>query len=108
MITARVREELVVAIRRVCRDLGCELLEVDGEADHLHLLVLYPPNLSVSRLVHRLKGASAQHVRALGLPEVRSKLWGASFWSPSYCAVSCGGASLATIKRYIQDQRSAA
>jgi len=56
-------------------------------------------------LVSRLKGASAQRLRKEDFPEVRKKLWGDHFWSPSYCAISCGGAPLEIIKQYIQDQR---
>uniref|UniRef100_UPI001D170A67 transposase n=1 Tax=Acinetobacter indicus TaxID=756892 RepID=UPI001D170A67 len=37
--------------------------------------------------------------------EVKEKLWGNHFWSPSYCAVSCGGASLDVVKKYIEEQR---
>ena len=65
----------------------------------------YTPKTSISNLVNSLKGVSSRRVRAVGYPEVRRALWGSAFWSPSYCAVSCGGAPLETIKRYIQSQR---
>ena len=90
---------------KVCGDFEAELLEFDGEDDHVHLLVAYPPKVSLSMLVSRLKGASAMRLRRENFPEVRKKLWGAHFWSPSYCAISCGGAPLSIIKQYIQDQR---
>ena len=80
-------------------------MDIDGEEDHLHLLVAYPPETSISKLVNSLKGVSSRRVRAVGYPEVRRALWGSAFWSPSYCAVSCGGAPLETIKHYIQSQR---
>ena len=92
-------------MRRVCSEFEAELIEIDGEDDHLHLLIAYPPKTSISRLVNSLKGVSSRRVRALGYPEVRRALWGGAFWSPSYCAVSAGGAPLKTIKRYIQSQR---
>lgn len=107
VISDRVRKELIDSIRRACLSRGCVLVEADGEADHLHLLVIHPPKISISQLAHLLKGVSSRHIRLLAYPEVRSKLWGASFWSPSYCAVSCGGAPLEIIKRYIQEQRAA-
>ena len=105
VITQRVRSELEQSFRKVCEDFESELLECDGQDDHVHLLVAYPPKVGVARLVNSLKGVSARRIRALDLPEVRGKLWGTAFWSPSYCAVSCGGAPLDIIKRYIQDQR---
>jgi putative transposase len=44
-------------------------------------------------------------LRKRDFPEVRRKLWGDHFWTPSYFAGSTGGANLATVKRYIQQQR---
>jgi putative transposase len=90
----------------VCSDFEAELLEYGGEDDHVHLLVAYPPKVSVSRLVNSLKGVSARRIRALNRADVRDKLWGRAFWSPSYCAVSTGGAALDTVRRYIERQRA--
>ena len=90
---------------KVCLDFEAELLEFDGEDDHVHLLVAFPPKVAISLLVSRLKGASAYRLRKMAFPEVKRKLWGDHFWSPSYCAISCGGAPLEVIKQYIQEQR---
>ena len=106
VITDRVREVLREAMTKVCGDFGATLIEFDGEDDHVHLLVSYPPKVSLSTLVASLKGASAYRLREKKLPEVTAKLWGTHFWSPSYCAVSCGGAPLDIIKRYIEEQRA--
>ena len=91
----------------VCLDFEAELMEFDGQDDHAHLLVAYPPKASISAMVSSLKGASAYRLWALNFTEVQRKLWGKHFWSPSYCAVSCGGAALETVKAYRQDQRKA-
>src|ERR1019366_2246398 len=87
--------------------MGAKLKEFDGKDDHVHLLVAYPPKLSISRLVNSLKLVSTRLLRKRDFPEVRRKLWGNHFWTPSYYAGSCGGASLQTVKRYIQAQRVA-
>ena len=71
----------------------------------MHLLVSYPPKVAISRLVNALKGVSARHLRAAEMPEVQSRLWGRSLWSPSYFAGSAGGATLDTLRRYVQNQR---
>jgi putative transposase len=47
----------------VCADFGAELVELDGEDDHVHLLVAYPPHVAVARLVNSLKGVSARRLR---------------------------------------------
>ncbi len=82
-----------------------ELLEFNGEYDHVHLLVALPPKLSIANFVGKLKGKSSYFLRREFSKELKSKLWGNHFWSPSYCAVSAGGAPLETIKRYIEEQR---
>jgi putative transposase len=108
VINERVLSVLKAAWQQVCSDFECELRGVGWEADHVHLLVGYPSEVTLSKLVNSLKGVSARRLRASDFPEVRSKLWGEHFWSPSYCAVSCGGAPLETVKRYIQAQHGGA
>ncbi len=89
---------------RVCKELECELMEFGGEADHVHLLVRFSPKITICKLVGRLKGASSYEIRKKFGHQMRSKLWGKHLWSPSYCVVSCGGASLDVVKRYIENQ----
>jgi putative transposase len=91
---------------KVCNDFEAELIECDGESDHIHLLVNYPPKVSVSKLVNSLKGVSSRKVRQKNFKCVDSKLWGKSLWSPSYFAGSCGGASLDVVKKYIEQQET--
>ncbi len=105
VISARVFEVLKASWESVCADFEAELRESGFEDDHVHLLVGYPPKVALSSLVNSLKGVSARRVRSAALPEVDGKLWGPHFWSPSYCAVSCGGAPLEIVKRYVEKQR---
>ena len=104
-ITNRVREFLRSVFADVCADFGGTLDEMDGEADHVHLLVSMPPKVAPAKLVNSLKGVSSRHLRSRRLPEVRGALWGQHFWSPSYFVSSTGGATLAKVKAYIQQQR---
>jgi len=105
-ITRRVREFLKTVFSKVCTEFGGCLEEMDGESDHLHLLVSMPPKVAPANLVNSLKGVSSRHVRRQRFPEVRQALWGGHFWSPSYFVSSTGGATLAKVKAYIQQQRS--
>jgi len=104
-ITARVAEVLVAAFRESCAAYGCDLVEHGYEPDHAHLLIAYPPKVALATLVQHLKGLSSRRVRAIRFPEVARKLWGKAFWSPSYCAASCGGAPLATVRAYVSAQQ---
>ncbi|MEB5475637.1 IS200/IS605 family transposase [Acinetobacter pollinis] len=87
--------------RRVCIDFEAELVEFDGEHDHVYLLVNYPPKVAISSLVNSLKGASSRILRKKH-PEIRNKLWGNALWSPSYFASSCGGVPIDIMKKYIK------
>ena len=91
-------------MRAVCAELDADLVEFNGETDHVHLLVAYPPTLAISVLAQRLKGRTAYTVRREFTGAcVRARMRG-HLWSPSYFAVSCGGAPLSIIKQYIDGQ----
>jgi putative transposase len=87
---------------RVCADLGADLVEMDGEDDHVHLLVAYPPQVAVTRLVNSLKGVSARRLRQ----RYRVRTHREHLWSPSYFAASAGGAPPEVLKQYIRQQRT--
>ena len=89
-------------MRQVCADLGADLREFNGEDDHVHLLVHYPPKLSISTLVNRLKGVSAYYLRKEFTGRINPHIMHGHLWSPSYFAGSCG---LEMIKDYIKDQK---
>lgn len=92
--------------KEVCLDFNAHLKEFNGEGDHVHLLVEYPPKVSVTKLVNSLKGVSSRLIRKKGYPTIQKALWGERLWSPSYFAGSCGGAPLELIQKYIENQNS--
>ena len=103
-----ISEHAGAEIGPACRDVP-EQFEVTIHAyehDHVHLLVTYPPKVTLSKLVNSMKGVSSRRVQALGLPEVKRVLWGDHFWSPSYAVISCGGAPLDVVRQYVENQRS--
>ena len=79
----------------------------DGEADHLHILVEYPPKLSVSVLVNAFKVTSSRMLRRKR-PDIASRYRGGVLWSPAYFAASADGAPLAIIKQHVEQQRQRA
>ena len=90
----------------VCTDFEAQLVEFDGENDHVHLLVNYPPKVSISKLVNSWKGISSCMIRQKNYPSIREKLWGGVLWSPSYFAGSCGSAPITIIRQYIEQQNT--
>ena len=98
-------EALNDIFRKVCQDFEAELVEIDGESDHVHLLVNYPPKVSVSSLVNSLKGVSSRLLRK-NHPDIRKFYWKGVLWSKSYFASSCGGAPISIIRQYIVQQET--
>lgn len=79
-------------------------MEVNGEADHVHLLVNFPPKIAVPKLVNSLKGVSSRRLRQ-ELDDLTRHYWRANkLWSGSYFAGTVGGAPLSGVKQYIEQQ----
>ncbi|MCP5510009.1 MAG: IS200/IS605 family transposase [Chlamydiales bacterium] len=92
VFTKEILKELEKIFHSVCSDFQSTLSEFNGEVDHVHLLV------------NSLKDVSSRLIRKNNYPSVTRALFGKSFWSPSYFAGSCGGASIDAIRQYIEKQ----
>jgi putative transposase len=83
------------------------LKEFNGEEDHVHMLINYPPKVSLAKLVNSLKGVSSRRLRQ-NWPELEQKYHQGVLWSPSYFAGSCGGAPIEIVRKYIEAQKAPA
>jgi REP-associated tyrosine transposase len=106
VFTKAILLDLKEIFQNVCRDFEATLVEFEGEKDHVHLLVNYPPKIAVSRLVNSLKGVSSRMIRKKNYPTIAKCLWGDALWSPSYFSGSCGGAPISIIRQYIEQQHT--
>ncbi|NJL42267.1 MAG: IS200/IS605 family transposase [Pseudanabaena sp. RU_4_16] len=88
------------SFQEVAEKMGFQVLEFNGEANHIHSLIEYPPKLSISQIVNALKGVSSRRYGQAGYPKPHKE----ALWSPSYFAVSVGGAPLEVLKEYIKNQ----
>ena len=89
-------------IRKICIENEVVIITWKMAFDHIHLFVSYPPYLSISDIVKRIKWKSAHKV--LGIPELRKVFWWKSFWSRWYLAVSSWSITDEMIQHYIDDQ----
>jgi len=105
VFTHHMLSRMQTLLHETCQQMDCELLEFNGEDDHVHLLISVPPKLSIAVLVGQLKGKSSYFIRQEFWDQLKQKLWGEHLWSPSYCCVTCGGAPLDIVKSYIENQR---
>jgi putative transposase len=83
---------------------GGRLLEVNGEAEHVHLLFTLPPKYVLAEFVNALKTGTSRRLRAEFPSEVNKVYRKPVLWSRSYCIISCGGAPLSVLKQYIENQ----
>ncbi len=77
-----------------------QLLGFNGEDNHVRALIECPPKLSISQIVNALKEVSSRRYGQAGYPKPNKQ----ALWSPSYFAVSVGGAPLEILKQYIRNQ----
>jgi putative transposase len=104
VFTDRHLTRLEEIMRELCTDFECELAEFNGETNHVHLLVNFPPKVALSRLVNSLKGVSSRRLRQEFPDLVRHYYRANKLWSGSYFAGSVGGAPLTVLRQYIEQQ----
>ncbi|EBY2668993.1 IS200/IS605 family transposase [Salmonella enterica subsp. enterica serovar Teko] len=92
--------------QRVGADFDVELVEMDGELDHVHLLINYRPELAISSQVNRLKGVFGRLLRR-DRPDIAQPYYCKGvLWTPGYFARSCGGVPISIIRQYIEQQQT--
>ena len=83
--------------------LGCEIVELNIQPDHIHLVIDVPPKVSISKLMGVLKGRTAIRVFSK-FPYLKQKpYWGNHFWAPGYC-VDTVGLDSDKIRKYVKYQ----
>ena len=104
VLCKEVLDDMRGVLASVCADFDAQLVEMDGEDDHVHLLVTYPPKIPLTKLVNSLKGVSSRRLRQMH-PALRRRYWKGVLWSPSFCCI-LGGAPSSIIRQYIERQRT--
>ena len=105
-ISETVWKSLRYGFELAAKRLDLVLVEPNHDKDHVHLVVEYPPKVSISDAANALKGNGSFVARRDCKEELRKKLWGSAFWTPSFFAASCGGAPIETLKLYVQNQQN--
>jgi putative transposase len=91
-------------MRAVCADFETELVEFNGENNHVHLLVNFPPKVALAKLVNSLKGVSSRRMRQEFPDLVRHYYQANKLWSGSYFAGSADGTPPSAMRQYIKQQ----
>ena len=91
-------------IKKNCTDWEIDLIEFNGEADHVHILLDMHPNIMPSKFINNLKTVSSRLIRKEFEEELKPYYWKPVLWTRAYCLLTTGGATIDVIREYIQNQ----
>lgn len=95
-------ERLEIIFRKLLEEnWSCQMIEFDGESDHIHVLIQYNPQIQLSKLVNNLKTVSSRYLK-----KEFDFLGKNALWNGSYFIASCGGVTVEQLKRYVQNQNT--
>ena len=103
ILSGKIADEVSNCIRSFTQQQGCDLIELNIQLDHVHLLVMIPPKVSVSNFVGTVKGRTAIRVLNKFRSLRKSPYWGNHFWAKGYCADTVGLDS-EMIRKYVKYQ----
>ena len=90
ILQGAVKEAAESGIMAICGYAGCEVVELNVQPDHVHLVVLIPPKLSISALMGRMKGQTSMKLFQQFRHLKKKTYWGNHFWAKGYCVDSVG------------------
>ena len=105
ILSGDVSHEINRCIRGFSEHKRCEIVELNIQSDHVHLLVMIPPKLSVSDYVGIVKGRTAIRVFNKFQHLKRKPYWGNHFWAKGYC-VDTVGLDEEKIRKYVKYQEA--
>ena len=104
VLQGKVRDYVYALIRETMESENIIIREMNGEADHIHILFDYAPDIRLSELINRIKSRTARLVRRDYPVEVGEYYWKPLFWTNSYFLGSVGSNTTEIVKEYIQNQ----
>ncbi|MCL2774830.1 MAG: IS200/IS605 family transposase [Oscillospiraceae bacterium] len=105
IITSAIEKRLHEILYKIAEDNKFKITEINGEADHVHLLVECSPQHFIPDVMKALKGVSARLLMKEYGDELRKKLWGGNLWNPSYFISTVSENTESQIKQYIERQK---
>ena len=92
-------------IRQSCDSMDIRILKGVVSKDHVHLHISYPPKLSISDIVKRLKGRSARKLLQ-DFKELKKRYWGGHLWAIGYGVWSVGKITDDMLDEYLEHHRT--
>ncbi|TRT52896.1 MAG: IS200/IS605 family transposase [Microcystis aeruginosa Ma_QC_C_20070703_M131] len=101
-------EFLRIAFQNIAEKWKAKIIEINGESDHVHILLTYPPHKLLSSLIANLKSTSCQLMWD-NLSDHLKEIYGQDkriLWTGAYFVASCGGVTIDQLKKYVENQDS--
>lgn len=105
VITPDIEASLMTIIQKIAKDNDFEILEVNTDKDHIHLLINCSPQHYIPNMLKALKGVSARLLMKEYGNSLKKKLWGGHMWNPSYFIATVSENTEDQIRKYIQRQK---
>ena len=105
-INDEIISDLKTIIKQKADNFDVEIIEQECGIDHIHILFRTKPSLEMTKFINAIKGHSSRELRKKYTEFLRDKLWGDSFWSPSYFLATTGNVTIDILKQYVENQRS--
>ena len=104
VLTGKIKDHVYNTIRAIFEERGYNILEMNGEPDHIHILFEAGPDMAPMELANVVKTKTARFVRRDLPDEVNRAYWKQVFWTDSYFVTTVGTNSLAVVQDYIKNQ----
>lgn len=104
VLTGPVQKTVYRILRETLESRDCHVLQMNGEPDHVHMLIEYSPAVCIADLVNVIKTRTARRARADHPKQVAKYFWNPYFWGDGYFAASVGQNTVSVIEEYIKNQ----
>jgi len=105
IITPKIEKSLIEILRKIANDNEFEIIEINTDLDHIHLLIDCKPQHYIPNIIKVLKGVSARLLMLEYGDELKKKLWGGHLWNPSYFIATVSENTEEQIRNYIKNQK---
>lgn len=104
VITPAMLARLHQILTNTCQKWSSKLTDFNGESDHVHLVIDFPPDVAISKLVNNLKTVSSRLIRKEFSEEINKTYSKPVFWTGAYFISTCGGVTIEQVKKYVESQ----
>lgn len=105
ILTDKIESKLIEILNKIAKDNEFKILEINGDLDHVHLLIECAPKHYIPNIIKALKGVSARLLMKEYERELKRNLWGGHLWNPSYFIATVSENTEEQIRNYISNQK---